>query len=522
MNDNVIAFNKSVPISVSNCLLFKRFIDDFKPKETMADKGSRLSFGSRVMGVLRQVTVEPFLFLCIFGYRLRAVSFQSLLMDRACRTMYDYTEDICDHIESYPTEKAQSTIGGNNLYTGWMLMTSLPSVVVAVFLGPWSDKHSRKYPILLGICGMFAEAVASAVLAAFPHVSPWMFAIASLLSGMCGGFIMTLSSCYSYLSDITDPRSRPTRFAILEFFFNMAILLGGFIGGQVFNQFGYISVMILSPVTYVIGIAYAIIFLKETKPKIEAGRRWEVTKDLISLDNIKQSYHTCTRARPGNMRLQIWLLVWINLCQRLIDMGYLAVGYPYARIMYQWGVSAFSNANIVNSILNAMFTVVVVPFLSSKLFLHESAIGLIGVISTISYLTLLSVANSVFLFYFACVSGSLSTAGVIGVKSRISKLVHKDELGRAFSFLGIFEALTPLFGTLLFLQIYNASVNTFPGLPFAASAVLLVPSAIMYMWMMGLPTVSQGTFGRDDEQTARPLEDIKPGRNYEKLEEEKY
>ncbi|KAG8189481.1 hypothetical protein JTE90_018133 [Oedothorax gibbosus] len=486
----------------------------------MAEKGPRPSFGSRAMEVLRQVTVEPFMFFCLLGYTIRGVSFQSLLMDRACRVKY--TDDVCDYIESYKDEQAQSTIDGNNLYTGVMLMGSLPALVVAIFLGPWSDKYSRKYPILLAVSGMFLEGVSSAMLTLFPHVTPSLFVVASLFSGITGGLMMTMSSCFSYLSDITEPRSRPSRFAILEFCTILAMLLGGFFGGQIYSLYGYFPVMVLAPVSFAIAIAYAAIFVKDTKPKIEAEKRWEAVRDLVSLDNIKQSYHTCTRARPGNMRLQIWLLVWVSCAQRLADMGLLAVGFPFVRIMYQWGVTAFSNANIVVTISKALFTVVLVPIFSTKLMLHEAAIGLIGVLAALCQFTLMSVAYYEFIFYFACIGGALSSSAGIGVKSRISKLVHKDELGRAFSFLGMFEALTPLFGTVMFLQIYNASVKTFPGLPFAVTAGILLPSALIFMWMMNLPTVSQGTFGRDDEQTARPLEDIKPGRNYEKLEEEKY
>ncbi|KAG8189483.1 hypothetical protein JTE90_018135 [Oedothorax gibbosus] len=491
-----------------------------KHNATMAEKGLSLSFGSRAMGVLRQVTVEPFLFFCLLGYSIRGVSFQSLLMDRACRVKY--SDDVCDNIESYKDEHAQSTIDGNNLYTGVMLMNSLPALVVAIFLGPWADKYSRKYPILLAVSGMFLEGLASAILTLFPNVSPSLYVVVSLLSGITGGLMMTMSSCFSYMSDITEPRSRPSRFAILEFFFILAVLLGSFLGGQIYSLYGYLAVMIFAPISFAIAIAYAAIFLKDTKPKIEAEKRWEVIRDLVSLDNIKQSYRTCTRARPGNMRLQIWLLVWISCAQRLAEMGILAVGFPFVRIMYQWGVTAFSNANIVVTVCKALFTVVLVPIFSSKLMLHEAAIGLIGVLATLTEFTFMSVAYYEFIFYFACIGGALSSSAGIGVKSRISKLVHKNELGRAFSFLGMFEALTPLFGTVLFLQIYNASVKFFPGLAFAVTAVLILPSALIFMWMMSLPTVSQGEFGRDDEQTARPLEDIKPSKNYAKLEEEKY
>ncbi|KAG8189474.1 hypothetical protein JTE90_018126 [Oedothorax gibbosus] len=437
----------------------------------MADTTQRPSFLSRAVSVLKQASVEPFAFLCVFGYTVRGVTFQSLLMDRACRNMYNYTDDMCDHMERHPDLQAQSTIGGNNLYTGVTLMASLPGLVVAIFLGPWSDKYSRKYPILLPVCGMFTESLVSAVMVMFPHISR------------------------GYAS------SRSTRFAILEFTLMTSLLLGGFLGGQLFNFGGYLLVMSLSPILFFIAIAFAIIFVKETKPKIAPENRGEVIKDLFSLDNIKHSYHTCTKKRPGNIRLQIWLLVWVSCVQKLLDLGFYALGFPFARNMYHWDVAAFSNANIAFTLSRAVFTVVVIPILSSKLRLHEIAIGLIGILSSLSKLAFLTVAYIPFLFYFANVSGSLTSGVSISVKSRLSKLVHKDEIGRAFSFLGIFESLTPLIGTTFYLQIYNASVRTFPGLAFASSSLLLVPSLIIYMWMVRMPTISVGEFGRDEEKT---------------------
>ncbi|KAG8173886.1 hypothetical protein JTE90_016343 [Oedothorax gibbosus] len=287
----------------------------------MADTTQRPSFLSRAVSVLKQASVEPFAFLCVFGYTVRGVTFQSLLMDRACRNMYNYTDDMCDHMERHPDLQAQSTIGGNNLYTGVTLMASLPGLVVAIFLGPWSDKYSRKYPILLPVCGMFTESLVSAVMVMFPHVSPWLYVAVSLLNGVTGGVAMLASFCAGYLSDITDASSRSTRFAILEFTLMTSLLLGGFLGGQLFNFGGYLLVMSLSPILFFIAIAFAIIFVKETKPKIAPENRGEVIKDLFSLDNIKHSYHTCTKKRPGNIRLQIWLLVWVSCVQKLLDLG---------------------------------------------------------------------------------------------------------------------------------------------------------------------------------------------------------
>lgn len=84
----------------------------------------------------------------------------------------------------------------------------------------------------------------------------------------------------------------------------------------------------------------------------------------------------------------------------LLHVGIMAIGFPFARTTYKWGVTAFSNANIVFTVAKAAFTVAVIPLLSSKLQLHEAAIGLIGVFASMAKLTIMSVAQTVFLYYF--------------------------------------------------------------------------------------------------------------------------
>ncbi|GFY60723.1 proton-coupled folate transporter [Trichonephila inaurata madagascariensis] len=427
------------------------------------------------------VTVEPYLFFCLLGYTVKVVSFQSLLMDRACRNMFGYSDEVCDGIDNHEVEQARCIEAGNNLYTGVMLLGSLPAVIVAIFLGPWSDKYSRKYPLIISAGGMFLEALAQAIFTIFPSLSPIWYVVASLLSGITGGFVISVSAAFSYVSDITDERSRASRFAVLEFFNISAIVVGNLVGGQVYQLYGYLPVMSISPTSFGLGCLYVIFCLKDTKPPIPSEKRLEMLRDLVSVDNIKQSYITCSKKRPGNIRLQIWLLVWIGCCQRFTDMGTLAIGFPFARKMYRWTVTEFSNASIAFYVVNAAVTIVAMPLLSNNLKLHEAALGLIGMLSLISKMIVTALAYKEFMFYFAWMGGTLANGVAIAVRSRLSKLVQREELGRTFSLFGTCESFTPLLGSTIFLQIYNSSNRFFPGLAFAAAGVFLVPCVIIFV-----------------------------------------
>lgn len=467
------------------------------------------------------ITVEPYLFFCLLGYTVKVVSFQSLLMDRACRNLFHYSDEICNDIDNHAKEQSRCIEAGNNLYTGVMLLGSLPAVAVAIFLGPWSDKYSRKYPLIISAGGMFLEALVEAIFTIFPSLSPIWYVASAVLAGITGGFIISVSAAFSYVSDITDERSRASRFAVVEFFNISAIVVGNLLGGQIYRLYGYLPVMSISPLSFGLSLLYVIFCVKDTKPPIPREKRPEMLRDLVSCDNIKQSYITCSKKRPGNIRMQIWLLVWIGCCQRFTDMGTLAIGFPFARKMYKWSVTEFSNASIAFYVVNALVTIVVMPLLSNKMKLHEAALGLIGMLSLMSKMFVTALAYKEFMFYFAWISGTLANASGIAVRARLSKLVQREELGRAFSMFGTCESFTPLLGSTVFLQIYNASNRFFPGLAFAAGGVFLIPCAVIFIWMMGMPTVSLANFEREDEmKKARPLETISSS-TYSRLEEEK-
>lgn len=107
----------------------------------------------------------------------------------------------------------------------------------------------------------------------------------------------------------------------MEFANIAAIVIGNLLGGQIYKSYGYLEVLSISPISFGCGLLYAIIFIKDTKPPISRDRFWEVVRDLFRLDNMKRSYNTCSKKRPGSIRLQIWLLMYISCLMRFTDMG---------------------------------------------------------------------------------------------------------------------------------------------------------------------------------------------------------
>lgn len=485
----------------------------------MADKSSC----ARICSALMQTTVEPFLFFVLFGYTVRVVSMQSMLMDRSCRLLLNYSNEICDDIDNdkYELQQSLAVKYGNNFYIGVMIISTLPALVVATFLGPWSDRYSRKYPLIIASSGVLVDACICAILTSMSHISPYWFLLSAIPSGLSGGIIMVMSSTYSYLSDVTTERSRPTRYAILESFTILSLPTGSLIGGQLYKTGGYFAVMITAPCSIAVGVLWAIFYVKETKPKIYGVTIQEMFRNLFTLDNIKASFKTCTQERPGNLRFQIWMIIFASCCVRIIHMGSFSIGFPFTKLLYKWGVTRYSNAWALMSVLYAVATASIVPILNKKLMLHEAAVGLIGVFSLMSRMIVTSVAFEQEWMYYAWICGMFYACSNVSIRSRISKLVSKQELGRVFSLLATCESLTPVLGTFLFLQIFNLSSHVYPGLIFALSAIFLLPPAMIFIWLMTMPTMSFSQYVESQSQkNMKELKNVTSG-NFQNLQEDK-
>ncbi|KFM77881.1 Proton-coupled folate transporter, partial [Stegodyphus mimosarum] len=122
-------------------------------------------------------------------------------------------------------------------------------------------------------------------------------------------------------------------------------------------------------------------------------------------------------------------------------------------------------------------------------------------------MTLMSVAITEGLIFYAWSSGALFACGGIAIRSRISKLVSRKELGRVFSLLATCESLTPVLGTIIMIQLYDWSAQFYPGLPFAAAAIFLIPAAAIFAWMMSLPTLSVTQY--EENEQAKKMKELK-------------
>lgn len=70
---------------------------------------------------------------------------------------------------------------------------------------------------------------------------------------------------------------------------------------------------------------------------------------------------------------------------------------------------------------------------------------------------------------------------VVIARSMLSKLVHRDEIGKLFSLIAVLESFIPLGIIPVYATVYGLTVQTFSGSVIILSAILTIPPQIIYM-----------------------------------------
>ena len=92
---------------------------------------------------------------------------------------------------------------------------TIPSVIVAITLGPLTDIFGRKIGLALPSLGAMMQGILSLLVVKF-NLSPYYFIVGYFIYGMMGGYPSAIASATSYIADVSSPRWRTLRIAIIE------------------------------------------------------------------------------------------------------------------------------------------------------------------------------------------------------------------------------------------------------------------------------------------------------------------
>jgi PCFT/HCP family folate transporter-like MFS transporter 1/3 len=173
-----------------------------------------------------------------------------------CDTLQTNGSDYLDEVQK------EASRWQNYVRISWLI----PTLCVLAFFGSWSDKISRKAPMLVVFSGSIIATACDLVCAMFMESSPAYLIIGNVVYGSTGGFSVFYVSIFSYLAEVVSVESRTTRISIIYAVLTLSFALSSACAGFAVEHLGFIFCYIFIIVCYTLSLIYAVIRIKDIKP----------------------------------------------------------------------------------------------------------------------------------------------------------------------------------------------------------------------------------------------------------------
>ncbi|XP_063602532.1 lysosomal proton-coupled steroid conjugate and bile acid symporter SLC46A3-like [Penaeus indicus] len=452
---------------------------------------TRPSFGSSCVAgfrkMMRNVTLEPMLFLKMVAEGNYGVVADTLEIDRICRVNLNYSQEDClnmddgNHTEvQVAVQRVQNVFNYNQ-----NLMDSLLPLAVVIFMGSLSDQYGRKPPMLSVLAGFVAVSLLYLLTAINTTWPVEVLYVATFAVDITGSWVVFNMAVYSYVADITAPETRTKRLGVLDAVWYLGAPLGRLMGGWLFPVAGYGVVFAVSAALWVVCFFYVLLLVRESVPSApqepapQEGRKARCGQ----LRHVVSLLRTAFQRRPGRGRQLLLGLLAIKLLVFLTQGHQL---YLWARRVLGWGVPEFSTWTSVESLVHQAGMLLLVTA-AARLRLHDALVAVAGLVSIGLWSGALALVRGPAQWWLTVVAsllGSLEAAIEPALRTLLTVVAAKGEAGRVLALNGLLEAAWLTVDRSLFTLLYNTFVESFPQINFVVqsgvSAVLVV--AVLVLW----------------------------------------
>uniref|UniRef100_A0A3Q3X103 Proton-coupled folate transporter n=1 Tax=Mola mola TaxID=94237 RepID=A0A3Q3X103_MOLML len=425
-----------------------------------------------------QVTVEPVMFLATFSVAMQAPLSTQYLWDRISEELgYNSSRTSeCSNLtlNQDPLQKEVETLTAQ-----WNLYINLGGFSVGLLmvplLGSWSDVAGRRPVLILPNLGLALQAAVYLVVM-YLKLPVVYFLVGRVLCGLSGDFNVVLAACFSYVADISDKRSRTFRVAILEACLGISGMLASIIGGQWQHAQGYIKPFWLVLATNLAAALYVYLFVHESVLPNPSARFFTFRHYKAVWHLISKGRTTDEEGRYDRSKLWLYLLCFFIVVTIHFGSRELYVLYELSSPLC-WGPTLIGYGSAV---LHLAYLTSLLGLKIMQRCLTDSWVALIGLMSNLTGLVVISVADTTELIFtgYALFFLYMTTTPVL--RSKMSKLVDPSLQGAMFATIACVESSCSLVASGLFNTLFTSTLHFMKGFTFLfAAIVLLIPSGII-------------------------------------------
>jgi len=450
----------------------------------------------KAKALLSRIRLEPAVFTFYICYGIFFVTNQQLYIEKSCKVNLGHNDSVCDNIKEFPeiqieSQKLIAAIQGLN-----GALQSLPTIVVAFFAGPISDRFSRKPLILMSLGGYLLLNIIYAVNAFWFYELKMEYLLFECLQDITGGDLVFLLGINALLVDTTTTEERTTRLIVIDAFRYSGRALGVQLAAHITTQFGWSAIFGLNFFLIVANLIYIGCVVVDKKKPVRDGTSgcWKVTTSLL------KSYPSLVfRRRPLSGR-PLLLGVFLSLAIFYFP-SYGQGPLWYLTWRLQYGIDMVNYAHLATAwaIRSCITNFLILPVL--LVFFQDTTLVLFA-------LTLTGTAWCLTVFGFGSGFTYLLLVGMLYAlnwpiekisNSIVSKLVDEDEVGTAFSLLAVMAKCIEFVAKPTYGFLYRATVDIFPGtFLFVSTGFLSIIFVINIFIHIGISKRRTSTVNTDD------------------------
>ena len=267
----------------------------------------------------KQITIEPVVFLYMLAIYMNIPTDEALLYRQVCFQFYN--QSFCSAITEHlvlPTSIEQKIQRQTSIYLMYLnFVYSIPSILMTIFCGAWSDKYSYKIPMILANIGCILATIVNICVSRLrTDLSIELLFLSNIFISLFGSTSTMFSIVYNYITHITNHQNRTVRIAMLESCLLFGSTIGLIVSGPLLDWFHFATVFSIVIIIHLVNILYIIFYVREVI---------EIENDLFSWKNlhqslyiwkdIRQSFRVLIKSRERNQRKYLLLA----LCGLLVS-----------------------------------------------------------------------------------------------------------------------------------------------------------------------------------------------------------
>ncbi|KAF7987222.1 hypothetical protein HCN44_010415 [Aphidius gifuensis] len=471
------------------------------------DKNNKKNWFLNLFYYFKYITVEPTMWLYMMAFMSTTVIEQSLFIYKACRVDHGLSEEICRNKinDSNLNNKIQITV--SNFHQWNDISGHIFPIILALFIGNWSDKHGRKIPLLFGLFGKFLYSMMIVVNLLNPTWNLNMiFWTATIPSAIFGGDVAIFASCFAYITDVTTLKQRTLRVTILDVVYLSTMPIGIYLGSYLYNEIfekSYIIMFLINTFFLLLSLNYSLIFLKwrtnEFQIPVDTQRFFS---DFFNKKHVISIYKTVTIKRIAFGRLHLWFL-FLSMCLYMFQRSETQMIFLYTQKTFNWDVVDNSYFRVYKSSLLIIAMSIVARTLDG--YIKDSYVVAIGACSHAIGRIFFAAGKNSTIFYLGATFASFGPIVAPTLRSMTSKVVSAGERGKAFAILAVCDNAIPLICSPLYSQIYIKTIDYLPSaffwLTFVTQvAILIIALIIQYTSLSNKDSSSSSIPENNNEQ----------------------